>query len=145
MGHISYYCEHNDQRLVFTGDCLFVGGAGRFFEGTATDMYPALYEKLAKLPSDTLVYCGHEYTLSNYKFALSIDGDNADLIEANEKAVKLREEGKPTIPSTIDVEIKTNPFMRVHSSNIQKNLGFNSDSDLIAVLAAVREAKNNFK
>lgn len=145
MGHISFYVEHNDQRAVFTGDCLFLGGAGRFFEGTANDMYPSLYEKLGRLPSDTLVYCGHEYTLSNYKFALSIDGENSDLISQNDNAKKLREEGKPTIPSTIGLELKTNPFLRVDNEKIRANLGFGSDSDAVAVLAAVREAKNNFK
>lgn len=145
MGHISYYVEHNDQRVVFTGDCLFMGGAGRFFEGTGEDMYPSLYEKLAKLPADTLIYCGHEYTLSNYKFALSIDSANQDLVAIYEKCVKLRDEGKPTIPSSIDLELKTNPFLRVYDPAVRKSLGFSEDSNPIAVLTAVREAKNNFK
>ena len=94
---------------------LFVAGCGKFFEGTADDMYLSLYEKLASLPSDTSVYCGHEYTLSNYKFALSIDSTNDELIKANEEAKILREQGKPTIPSTIGKELKTNPFLRCKS------------------------------
>jgi hydroxyacylglutathione hydrolase len=145
MGHISYFVEHDDKRVVFTGDCLFMGGVGRFFEGTAADMYPSLYGKLASLPLDTLVYCGHEYTLSNYKFALSVEGSNQDLIASYEKCMKLREEGKPTIPSTIDLELKTNPFLRVREKEIIQSLGLSVESDVLDILAAVREAKNNFK
>lgn len=145
MGHISYFVEHGSQKAVFTGDCLFVGGAGRFFEGTANDMYPSLYEKLGTLPRDTLVYCGHEYTLSNYKFAVSVDPTNVDLQEAFATAQKLRDTGEATVPSTIDKELKTNPFLRANDENIKANVGLAGSSDIVAVLAAVREAKNNFK
>ncbi|CAM9301262.1 unnamed protein product [Choristocarpus tenellus] len=86
MGHICYYVTDGDERAVFTGDMLFIGGAGRFFEGSATDVFPSLYEKLGKLPPDTLVYCGHEYTLANYRFALSIEPDNKELKRANQLA-----------------------------------------------------------
>jgi hydroxyacylglutathione hydrolase len=146
MGHVSYYAEQNDQHVCFTGDCLFIGGAGRFFEGSAADMYPTLYQKLGNLPRDTLIYCGHEYTVSNYRFALSVDGANTDLIAANERAKTLRDSGLPTIPTTLETEFRTNPFMRVHEAAIQMNMcGECTNADPIAVLAAVREAKNNFK
>lgn len=146
MGHMSYYAEQNDQRVCFTGDCLFIGGAGRFFEGSATDMYPTLYQKLGGLPRDTMIYCGHEYTLANYRFALSVDGSNEDLIAANEIAQKRRHDGLPTIPTTLETEFRTNPFLRVHAPSIQVNMcGECANPDPIAVLAAVREAKNNFK
>jgi len=143
---MSYYAEQNDQKVCFTGDCLFIGGAGRFFEGSAADMYPTLYHKLGGLPKDTLIYCGHEYTVANYKFALSVDSGNADLIAANEAAIKRRAEGSPTVPSSIEIEWKTNPFLRVNSPSIQANIcGECSTADPVAVLAAVREAKNNFR
>lgn len=142
MGHISYYATHNNDKAVFTGDCLFVGGVGKFFEGTASDMHHALYDKLLKLPIDTKIYCGHEYTLSNYRFALSIDKSNADLVEANKRAVQLRNSGIPTIPSTIEFEMKTNPFLRVYDQSMIDCTGL---SDPIQVLHSVREMKNNFK
>lgn len=143
MGHISYYITHNDENAVFTGDCLFVGGAGKFFEGTGSDMFISLFEKLAKLPLDTLVYCGHEYTLSNYRFALSIDNNNNHLIDANIIAKELRAEGKPTIPSTIKKELLTNPFLRA-SEEVLKN-HFSNCKTTIDVLTAIRNAKNDFR
>jgi hydroxyacylglutathione hydrolase len=129
---------------VFTGDCLFVGGVGKFFEGTATDMYVSLYEKLGKLPPETLIFCGHEYTLSNYRFALSVDSENVDLIAANKRAVVLRSEGKPTIPSSILIEIATNPFFRATSESLQKSCGHGS-VDPVQILHNIREGKNQFK
>lgn len=142
-GHISYYMTHGDQRVVFTGDTLFVGGAGKFFEGTGADMYPSLYDKLAKLPADTLVYCGHEYTLSNYRFALSIEPENARLITENQAAVQLRASGHFTIPSSIEKELATNPFLRIHEPTVRAR--FPGIEDPFELLTAVREAKNVFK
>lgn len=142
MGHICYFMEHEGQRAVFSGDCLFVGGAGKFFEGTGADMYTSLYEKLMQLPLDTLVYCGHEYTLSNYRFAVALEPSNERLAAENAAAIELRAAGKPTIPSSIEKEMATNPFMRV------KELASSFPevaSDPREVLTAIREAKNNFK
>lgn len=153
MGHTCYFLEDpsKDQRVCFTGDCLFIGGAGRFFEGKASDMYPTLYSKLGSLPKDTQIYCGHEYTLSNYKFAASIDAENSDLQDQIVRAQALRSENRPTVPSTLDIEFKTNPFLRVHSSSVKAAMcsictesGFSPD-DPIGILHAVREAKNRFK
>lgn len=141
-GHISFYMVHDDQRVVFTGDTLFVGSVGKFFEGTGADMYPSLYDKLGKLPADTLVYCGHEYTLSNYRFALSVEPDNARLIEENKTALELRAAGKFTIPSSIEKELATNPFLRIHEPSVQAK--FPGIDDPFALLTAVREAKNIF-
>jgi hydroxyacylglutathione hydrolase len=141
-GHISYYFTDGTSNVVFTGDTLFVGGAGKFFEGTGADMYPSLYEKLAKLPLDTLVYCGHEYTLSNYRFALSIEPENERLQEENRIAVALRAEGKFTIPSTIEKELATNPFLRIHEASIRSR--FPGVEDPFELLTCVREAKNRF-
>ena len=144
MGHISYFAEHNDEKVVFTGDCLFIGGVGKFFEGTASDMHISLFEKLAKLPKETLVYCGHEYTLSNYKFALSVDRENEHLISANSRAISLRAIGKPTMPSSIDDEMKTNPFLRIYEKALQESCGQGS-LDPIQILHNVRDMKNRFK
>lgn len=141
-GHISYYITKNEQRVVFTGDTLFVGGAGKFFEGTGADMYPSLYDKLAKLPGDTLVYCGHEYTLSNYKFAASLEPENATLREEIRLAQELRAQGKYTVPTTIAKELATNPFLRIHVASISGK--FPGVTDPFELLAAVRQAKNNF-
>jgi hydroxyacylglutathione hydrolase len=143
MGHVSYYVEDGNRRAVFTGDCLFIGGAGRFFEGTGSDMYVSLYQKLMSLPQDTEIYCGHEYTLANYKFALSVDPKNIKLIEACCSATALREKRIPTVPSTILQEMETNPFLRVDQPSIQMLCG-NCSTDPIVVLTGVREAKNAF-
>jgi len=99
MGHICYYCEEegSDHKVVFTGDTLFIGGCGRFFEGTAEDYFPSLFHKLAPLPPDTEVYCGHEYTLANLSFAVSIDPSNQELLEFQEESEKKRESGTPTV------------------------------------------------
>lgn len=80
QGHICYYLTLGEQRVVFTGDILFNGGAGKFFEGSAQDVFTS-FQKLLALPEDTAVYCGHEYTISNYRFALSVDGTNEALEE----------------------------------------------------------------
>lgn len=142
VGHISYFLTHNEQRVVFTGDTLFVGGIGKFFEGTGADMYPSLYEKLGKLPADTLIYCGHEYTLSNYKFALSLEPNNARLLEENRLAMELRAKNMFTIPSTVGKELATNPFLRIHEPSIRCH--FPDIEQPFQLLTAVREAKNRF-
>mmetsp|Transcript_7590 Transcript_7590/g.10110 ORF Transcript_7590/g.10110 Transcript_7590/m.10110 type:complete len:254 (+) Transcript_7590:158-919(+) len=141
MGHICYYVTEGEDKAVFTGDTLFIGGAGKFFEGTAEDMYPSLYQKLGALPTDTKVYCGHEYTLSNYRFALHIDPDNAELQSQNAWARQQVNNGLPTVPSTIANELATNPFMRATDPSLQEKTG---KSDPIQCLAAIRQMKNRF-
>ncbi|VDN55795.1 unnamed protein product [Dracunculus medinensis] len=113
-GHICYYTvDDNNQKAVFTGDTLFIGGCGRFFEGTAQQMYDALCVKLAKLPDETEVYCGHEYTTSNLLFARSVEKNNKK-IEEKLKWSKMKDNSKEfTVPSTIGDEKIFNPFMRV--------------------------------
>lgn len=119
-GHVAYVFD--DAKAVFTGDMLFAGGCGRLFEGNARMMYDALCVKLAALPDDFLVYCGHEYTQGNLEFALTIEPENAEIKERYDRVVSLRANAaadwhdatpaEMTIPSTIAEEKATNPFMR---------------------------------
>ena len=109
MGGICYYFENS--KVVFTGDTLFSMGCGRLFEGTAEDMFSS-FEKLKALPDDTRVYCGHEYTRGGAGFCLTLDPDNEDLKKRIEEVKALCANNKPTLPSTIGMEKKTNVFMR---------------------------------
>lgn len=111
-GHIAFHFAAD--KAVFTGDTLFAMGCGRLFEGTPADMFAAM-TKLKALPSDTRVYCGHEYTESNGRFALTVEPDNADLIARMDEVRRQRAASQPTIPSTIALEQATNPFMRAAS------------------------------
>lgn len=142
-GSICYYVTDNDEKAVFTGDTLFIGGCGRFFEGTAEQMDRALNDVLASLPDDTKVYCGHEYTVDNLKFALSVEPDN-DYVERKLKwAKEQRAAHKRTVPSTIGEEKTYNPFMRVRTSEtLQKSAG---STNPVNVMGRIRERKNAFR
>ncbi len=109
LGHCAYYVPL--EASVFVGDTVFVMGCGRLFEGTPAQMFDTL-SRLAKLPKDTKIYCAHEYTLSNGAFAVTAEPDNQDLHRAISAAKALRDQDQPTVPTTIDRELKTNPFMR---------------------------------
>ena len=111
-GHIAYHLP--SEGVVFVGDTLFVMGCGRLFEGTAEQMFANMH-RLADLPPETRVYCAHEYTLSNGRFALTVEPDNAALRERMERVEADRAEGRPTVPTTIGEERATNPFMRAAS------------------------------
>lgn len=108
LDHIAYVGEG----FVFCGDTLFAGGCGRIFEGTAEMMHASL-QKLAALPAETNVYCAHEYTLANLAFAQTVEPENMDLKERVAIEREKREQGLPTVPSTVGLELKTNPFLRV--------------------------------
>jgi len=149
-GHISYLVEKRGcPPALFCGDSLFVGGCGRFFEGTGKDMVRT-FKKFKRLRKDTEVYCGHEYTLSNLEFALSVDPDNVRLQQKYEWAVDRRKEGLPTVPSTIGDELEYNPFMRCDAPEIQEAVGGVPDGikkgmDTEAYVAdRLREMKNSF-
>lgn len=116
-GHTSgHICLHfPDSKIIFTGDTLFAMGCGRAFEGTAEQLFDA-FARLKKLPDETRIYCGHEYTLDNEKFCLSIDPDNPDLIARMVQVKSLRAKNLPTLPSTIGLEKKTNIFMRAKTA-----------------------------
>jgi hydroxyacylglutathione hydrolase len=127
---------------AFTGDTLFALGCGRMFEGDAPMMWNSL-SKLKALPDTTKIYCGHEYTESNGRFALTIEPGNAALKTRMTEVKAARAKAKPTIPSTIGLEKQTNPFLRPESAEIRKNLGLESASDT-AVFGEVRRRKDNF-
>ncbi|KAG5185157.1 beta-lactamase-like protein [Tribonema minus] len=147
VGHICYHVTERgqgDEGCVFTGDVLFVGGAGKFFEGTSADMELSLYMRLACLPPRTRVWCGHEYTLSNYEFALAVDAGNAELAAAAAEAQRQRRDGAPTVPSTIGRELATNPFMRAHTAAVRAAVGAGRGDGVAATLQRVRDAKDRF-
>jgi hydroxyacylglutathione hydrolase len=128
--------------FVFTGDTLFAMGCGRLFEGTPAMMWASL-SKLMLLPDTTKIYCGHEYTLSNGRFALTMEPENVDLQVRMREIQKLRDSNQPTIPSTMGLEKKTNPFLRPHSLEIRAKLNM-KDADTIAVFGKIRKRKDNF-
>ncbi|KAL6079383.1 hydroxyacylglutathione hydrolase [Balamuthia mandrillaris] len=146
-GHVLYLVSSGDEgepKALFSGDTLFIGGCGRFFEGSAEQMHHALCEVVAKLPSSTRVYCGHEYTVKNLEFALTVDKDNQALKEKLEWAKQKRSRGEPTIPSTVEEELSFNPFMRVTEPAIQNALGLSESASPVEVMAALRSRKDHF-
>lgn len=140
LGHIAYWLPAD--KLAFVGDTLFSIGCGRVIEGNPAMMWESL-AKLRDLPADTRVYCGHEYTAANVKFALSIDGGNADLLARAADVQRQRAKGLPTIPVTIGEEKKANPFLRPDVAALAKNVG--KDGEPTAeVFAEIRGRKDKF-
>ena len=139
-GHVSYYLPQSG--VVFAADTLFALGCGRLLECPPPVMYESL-KKLSDLPPDTAVYCGHEYTLANARFALTIDPGNKVLQERAKKVEALRADGKPTLPTTIGEELATNPFLRWADPAIRKGLGMEQASS-DEVFAEIRRRKDNF-
>jgi len=139
-GHISFWFPTAD--ALFCADTLFSLGCGRLFEGTPEDMWTSL-TKFAPLPDDALVYCGHEYTQSNARFALSVDPDNAALKARAAEIDRQRAADKPTVPTTLGLERTTNPFLRPNDPAIRGQIGMESADD-IAVFAEIRRRKDNF-
>jgi hydroxyacylglutathione hydrolase len=137
-GHVAYWFEA--EGAVFAGDTLFAMGCGRVFETPMAVMWDSL-KKLAALPPETRVYCGHEYTLSNARFALTVDPDNAALQARMQEVEALRAAGEPTLPTTIARELATNPFLRADDARVRKTVGLES-ADAAAVFAELRERKN---
>lgn len=137
-GHISYWIPAAE--VAFAGDTLFAMGCGRVFEGNAELMWRSL-EKLARLPPQTRIYCGHEYTLANAKFSLTIEPENEQLQARVREVEAKRARGETTLPTRIDIELETNPFLRARSPAIRKRLGLETAPDW-QVFGEVRERKN---
>ena len=143
-GHIALYFQH--EKAVFTGDTLFVAGCGRLFEGTAADMHNNMV-KLMALPDDTRVFCGHEYTVKNLQFALTLEPSNTKVQEKLRWAQDMRAKQLPTIPSTVAEEKQLNPFVRVQNAELQANVQKQFPEirlEPVAVLEKTRALKDKF-
>jgi hydroxyacylglutathione hydrolase len=140
LGQIAYWF-HGD-KLVFVGDTLFSIGCGRVIEGTPEMMWGSLM-KLRDLPGDTRIFCGHEYTQANIRFALTVEPDNATLRARKEAVDKLVAEKRPTIPSTIDEERQANPFLRADVPEVAAAVGM-SGKPAAEVFTEIRARKNKF-
>jgi hydroxyacylglutathione hydrolase len=139
-GHIAYWFE--DSGALFCGDTMFMLGCGRLFEGTPQQMWSSLL-KLRALPAETRVYCAHEYTQSNARFALIIDPENAVLKARSREIDAARDTGRPTVPATLEVERRTNPFLRADDPALQRAVGMGG-ADPVAVFAEIRHRKDVF-
>ncbi|MBQ13870.1 MAG: hydroxyacylglutathione hydrolase [Gammaproteobacteria bacterium] len=147
LDHIAYYCDEDSANpILFCGDTLFAAGCGRIFEGTPEVMYQSLV-KLANLGSDTIIYCTHEYTLANLAFAQAADPANQELIKRCADARAKREASQPTLPSTMEIELTTNPFLRCNEPALRKSaenqLG-SAPGNEVEVFSAIRGWKDNF-
>lgn len=142
LGHVAYVYEN----ALFCGDTLFSCGCGKIFEGSPSQMYASL-QKLKQLPLDTLIYCGHEYTLSNIDFAETIDPENKILKNRKSEVAYLRNYHQPSLPVSLNIELQTNPFLRCEEPVILsslKKLGYINKHDSISAFAFLRELKNKF-
>jgi len=146
-GHIAYHGRFSGTPVLFCGDTLFATGCGRLFEGTPAQMYASL-RKLAALPADTRVYCAHEYTLSNIRWALAVDPQNPELADWSRKATSLREAGRPTVPTFLSQELAVNPFLRTDHPDVIaavcKHAGHSLEEE-VAVFGALRAWKDDFR
>jgi len=141
LGHVAYYVPTTS--AAFVGDSLFALGCGRLFEGTAAQAWASL-QRLAALPPETAVYCAHEYTTANLKFALSVDPHNEALLARASEIRALRAEGKPTVPTSIGLELATNPFLRPSSQSLRAHLGVPASETEEQTFARVRRMKDEF-
>jgi hydroxyacylglutathione hydrolase len=140
VGHVAYHFA--DARALFSADSLMLMGCGRLFEGTPEQMWASL-ERLARLPGETLVYSGHEYTQANIRFAMTLDQDNPGLQRRAAAVEARRREGRPTVPERLEVERATNPFLRPRDAAIRQAVGL-ADASEAEVFAEIRRRKDAF-
>lgn len=140
LGHLAFYVP--EAKTAFTADSLMALGCGRLFEGTPAQMWASL-QKMMAWPGDTVICSGHEYTVANAKFALTVDPDNAALISRAKAIEAARKKGTPTVPSTLATELDTNPFLRAADPAIRAHLGMQTASDA-EVFAEIRKRKDSF-
>lgn len=140
IGHIAFYFPKS--RFLFSGDSLMSGGCGRLFEGTAEQMWASL-KKLRALPDQTTVCSGHEYTVSNLRFAQSLEAENRQINSRMLEAIKLRDENIPTVPASLAIEKATNPFLRCDDPHLKAALGMDNFS-AAEVFREIRTRKDNF-
>lgn len=139
-GHIAFWFYQD--RALFCGDTLFACGCGRLFEGTPAEMWSSL-QRLRRIPDDTRIYCGHEYTEANMRFALSLDPQNDALVQRQARVRKLREQGRPSLPALMSEEKATNPFLRCDDADFISKLGLRGFSSE-QIFAEIRRRKDNF-
>ena len=145
LDHIAFYCLKDEKSILFCGDTLFSGGCGRVFEGTYSQMYESL-KKLSKLPEDTQIFCGHEYTSSNLQFACAVEPNNQFIREYNEEIIEKTKNGEPSLPSSLKIEYMINPFIRCNEENLIDNINkkfgeIDSESEIFSTL---RKWKDDF-
>jgi len=145
LDHLAFYSFNDEDPILFCGDTLFAGGCGRVFEGTFEQMFWSL-KKISNYPKETKVFSGHEYTLSNLKFALEVDKDNKDLICEFNNIEKLTSSGIPSLPTNLNKELKMNPFLRCHDIDIKNKVieKFDIIDDELEIFTALRKWKDNF-
>ena len=145
LDHIAFYCFKDEKSILFCGDTLFSGGCGRVFEGTYSQMYESL-KKLSKLPEDTQIFCGHEYTSSNLQFACAVEPNNQFIKKYNEEIIEKTKNGVPSLPSSLKIEYMINPFIRCNEENLIDNINkkfgeIGSESEIFSTL---RKWKDDF-
>ncbi|CAI8968903.1 hydroxyacylglutathione hydrolase GloB [Pseudomonas donghuensis] len=146
LGHIAYYCQQTATPGLFCGDTLFAAGCGRLFEGTPEQMHHSL-QRLAALPAETLVYCTHEYTLSNLRFAQAVEPENPHIAQRFADVTELRSQDRITLPSTLALEKLTNPFLRTSVTSVKEKLDERNgpiNPTPSAVFAGLRAWKDRF-
>jgi hydroxyacylglutathione hydrolase len=141
LGHIIYHFA--DDRAAFVGDVIFALGCGRLFEGTPGEMWASL-SKIAAMPPETMLYCAHEYTAANARFAVTVEPGNAALQRRVETINEKRARGEPTVPMTVAEELATNPFLRAREESVAASAGL-AGADPVAVFAEVRRRKDQFR
>ena len=145
LDHLAFYSSNNKDPILFCGDTLFAGGCGRVFEGTFEQMFKSL-KKISNYPKETKIFCGHEYTLSNLKFALEVDEDNKQLADEYINVKKLISSDIPSLPTNLNKELKVNPFLRCNEINIKNKVidKFDIIDDELEIFTALRKWKDNF-
>ena len=145
LDHIAFFSENNGNPVLFCGDTLFSSGCGRVFEGTYEQMHKSIL-KLKSLPSNTKIYSGHEYTQSNLKFAMEVEPLNQKLISRYNDVQDLLNKGIPTLPTTLELELEVNPFLRCHTREVQNSVvkQFNTSNHENEIFKALRQWKDNF-
>ena len=145
LDHLAFYSSNNKDPILFCGDTLFAGGCGRVFEGTFEQMFKSL-KKISNYPKETKIFCGHEYTLSNLKFALEVDEYNKQLEDEYINVKKLISSHIPSLPTNLNKELKLNPFLRCNEINIKNKVidKFDIIDDELEIFTALRKWKDNF-
>ena len=145
LDHLAFFSSNNKDPILFCGDTLFAGGCGRVFEGTFEQMFKSL-KKISNYPKETKIFCGHEYTLSNLKFALKVDEDNKQLADEYINVKKLISSDIPSLPTNLNKELKLNPFLRCNEINIKNKVidKFDIIDDELEIFTALRKWKDNF-